>query len=74
MANKIKVTPDPNNRLIISLYGQEYDVTNIADETGKGSFEANGEIIEFEVKSKTRKKIEEIVTKGEQEKAVSDEA
>ena len=61
MAKVIRVTPNENKRLIISLYGEEIDVTNIVNEEGKGEFEAFGETYQFEVESKTRKKIREIV-------------
>lgn len=66
MASIIKVTPDKNGRAIISLFSQEFDVTNIADRNGRGKLKAFGEEYEFQIMSKTRKRIAEIMEKSEE--------
>lgn len=72
MSSVIKVTPDSNGRAIITLYGQDYDVTNLADETGKGSFKKFGEQYSFEIVSKTRKRIQQALA-GKQAEEKADE-
>lgn len=78
MSSVIKVTPNKNGRYIIKLYNKEFDVTNIVGEDGKGTFEAFGEIYNFEAfPSKTvmkRKTIMESAKAKAEEKEVKDEA
>ena len=67
MSSIIKVTPDSNGRVIIKLYGQDYDVTNLADGTGKGSFKKFGEQYSFEIVPKTRQRIQKVMTESRTE-------
>lgn len=49
MANTIKVTPNENGRAIITLYGQDIDVTDKADKDGKGFLHFAGDDYIFEI-------------------------
>lgn len=72
MANTISITPDANGRAIMTIHGDQYDVTEMADENGKGSVNVFGEDFEFEiVKPKTQrksKKTEEVPEETDDEK------
>ncbi len=57
MADVLHVTPDSNGRAIVTVHGDQYDVTELADEDGKGFLELYGETYEFEIlKSGTQKR------------------
>lgn len=45
----IKVKPNKDGKVIIKLYGKEFDVTNRADSAGLGKLEAFGEVYQFEI-------------------------
>lgn len=49
MANTIKVTPDENGRAIITLYGQNFDVTDKANKDGKGFLHFAGDDYNYEI-------------------------
>lgn len=70
MANTITVTPDENGRAIITLYGQNIDVTDKADKNGKGFLHFAGDDYNFEIikdakpaKKATKKKAEKVEIK-----------
>ncbi|MCL2094760.1 hypothetical protein FWH13_01450 [Candidatus Saccharibacteria bacterium] len=50
MSDKIiRKERDANGRVIVRLYGKDLDVTEMADETGRGTFKAGGKVHTFEI-------------------------
>lgn len=67
MSEIIKVNPNKDGRAIATIYGKDFDLTEMADENGKGTFKAFGNEYQFEIK-KWRKasatKLPEKLAKG----------
>jgi hypothetical protein len=61
----IKITPDKNGRAIATLYGKDFDLTEMADESGKGTFKAFSKEYEFQIVSRSTSKRKAIAVKDE---------
>lgn len=54
----IKVKPNEDGKIIVKLFGKEFDVTNTIDKNGKGTLSAFGDVYQLEViDNKKAKKI-----------------
>lgn len=54
MSEIIKINPNKDGRAIATIYGKDFDLTEMADENGKGTFKAFGNEYQFAIK-KSRK-------------------
>jgi hypothetical protein len=56
MGKIIKIKPNKDERAIATLYGKDFDLTELTGDDGKGEFKAFGKTYQFEITSKSRAK------------------
>jgi hypothetical protein len=56
-AQKIEVTKNQDGRAIATLYGKQFDLTEMADPNGKGEFKAFGKTYEFQILQRENAKV-----------------
>ena len=64
----IKVKPSKDGKAIITLYGREFDVTDLVDSAGFGKLEAFGEVYQFEIVENSVARADRIIDKAKKVK------
>lgn len=64
----IKVKPNKDGKAIITLYGREFDVTDLAGSAGFGRLEAFGEVYQFEIVENSVARADRIINKAKKVK------